>query len=214
MAVVPDKIAEKLSYFEQHLPVWAANTTTIGITSLQISDLAILVADARANFDSAIDARSVSRAATVAQNASIDAMVELGGDLIKTIRAFAETTNDITVFETAQVPPPSPPTPAGPPEQPTNLAAKLLTPFGLTISWNGSAAQGTYFNIWRKLNAETVFSFVGTTKTKSLDDTSIPDGTTSANYYISAHRDEQTVNSAIMTLQFGSGGGAGLTLAA
>jgi hypothetical protein len=112
MAVVPDKIAEKLSYFEQHLPVWAANTTTIGITSLQISDLAILVADARANFDSAIDARSVSRAATVAQNASI------------------------------------------------------------------------------------------------------PDGTTSANYYISAHRDEQTVNSAIMTLQFGSGGGAGLTLAA
>ncbi len=214
MSIVPRTVAGKLAYFEQHLPVWAADPVAIGLTAQQIVDLSALVATARTNFDAALDARSSSRSATVAQNTAIYEMAELGGDFIKTIRAFAETNNDPNVFVIAQIPPPSPPTPAGPPEEPTNLRATLLSPFGIQISWDGSASQGTYFNIWRKLNTETIFSFVGTTKTKSLDDTSIPDGTAAASYYVSAHREEQTANSAVMTLQFGSGSGAGLTLAA
>jgi hypothetical protein len=214
MSVVPRPIGEKLSFFEQHLPVWTKGPASIGLTADQLAALSVLVGQAREKVDEVNDLRSRSRAATNSQSVAIGAMGELGGDLIKTIRAFAETNNDPNVFGAAQIPLPSPPTPSGPPEQPGLLEAQLLSPFGLRISWKGSAARGTYFNVWRKLGGETSFSFVGTAKTRSLDDLTIPAGSASVSYFVAAHRAALTTNSSALEVRFGSGVDGSMTLAA
>lgn len=214
MATVPDKITEKLAFFEQHLPVWIAKPTEIGISAAQVANLATLVVAARDAYEATVDARQASKTATTTQNFALDAMSEFGGDLIKTIRAYAETTNNTDVYDIAQIPPPAAPTPAGPPEQPTNLTASLLTPFGLGLNWKGSVAQGAYFGIWRKINGESSFSFIGTTKNKSFDDTTVPAGTNSVLYYITAYRDEFSVNSGVLSIQFSAGGTTSIALAA
>lgn len=217
MSVIPRTLSEQLDFFEQHLPVWAANPAAIGLTPVQIADLSLLVSEARAAFENAIDARESSRSATMIQSFAFLAMVTLGSDLIKTIKAFAETSGDNSVYGAAQIPPPAAPTPAGPPVEPTHLAANFLSPFGLGLSWKGSVAQGAYFGIWRRLGGETNYTLIATSKTKAYDDTTVPAGTQSVQYYISAHRDEFTVNSSVLALQFGAGGagaGAGLSIAA
>jgi hypothetical protein len=214
MSVVPRPIGEKLSFFEQHLPVWTKDPASIGLNSDQVAELSVLVSQAREKVDEVNDLRSRSRAATNSQSVAVGAMAELGGDLIKTIRAFAETNNDPNVFGAAQIPLPAPPTPAGPPDQPKILKAQLLSPFGLRITWEGSAARGTYFNVWRKLGGERSFSFVGTAKTRRLDDLTIPDGSASVSYFVAAHRAALTTNSSVLEVRFGSGVDGSMTLAA
>jgi len=205
MATVPSTIADKLAFFEQHLPVWAKDPVGIGLTAIQLASLANMVADARAAFDAAQDARAISRAATVSQSNAMSVMGEFGSDLVTTIRAFAETSNDPEVYAVAQIPPPAPPTPAGPPEQPTNLTASLTPGGALKISWKGSVASSAYFSVYRRAAGETAFTLLDSTDTKFYEDTSIPAGVNNVTYYIQARRDEFRVDSGWFQVNFGSG---------
>ncbi|KAA0215859.1 MAG: hypothetical protein DYG94_06800 [Leptolyngbya sp. PLA3] len=206
MATVPDKIAERLAFYEQHTPVWAAAAASIGLSSTQLTALASLVNDARNAFDDAQAARSASRAATTVQTNAMSALSEFGADLIKTIRAFAETSNDPNVYAVAQIPPPKPPTPAGPPDMPTDLTATFIFPWGIRLTWKGSVAQSAYFGVFRRLPGETNFTMIKTFKDKWFDDTTLPTGISSVEYYIAAFRDSYQVNSAALGLQFGPDG--------
>jgi hypothetical protein len=214
MSTVPTKLVDKITFFETHLPVWAVNPTAIGLTALQVADLTSMTAAARGAYESALASRSISLAATGTQNDLVGVMGTFGSDLIKTIRAFAETTNDSSVYQSAQIPPPAPPTPAGPPPKPTNLEAALLLPFGIGLSWKGSVASGAYFSIWRKLDTETAFSLVETTNDKSFEDRSLPVGIASVEYYIAANRDAFTINSVALTVSMGADGTANISMAA
>ncbi|KAA0212970.1 MAG: hypothetical protein DYG94_13435 [Leptolyngbya sp. PLA3] len=212
MSTVPKTIADRLAFYEQHAPVWAAAATTIGLSVTQVTALAALVNDARVAFDDAQAARNASKAATVLQANAMSTLSDFGADLIKTIRAYAETNNNPDVYATAQIPPPAPPTPAGPPDMPTDLAASFLFPWGIRLTWKGSVAQGAYFGVFRRLRGESNFTFVQTTKEKSFDDTSLPAGVASVDYYIAAFRDQYQVNSAAIALQFAPAAGGGTTV--
>lgn len=206
MATVPDKIAERLAFYEQHTPVWAAAAANIGLSVTQVTALASLVNDARTAFDDAQAARSASRAATTTQTNAMSTLSDFGADLIKTIRAFAETNDDPSVYAEAQIPPPQPPTPAGPPDMPTELAATFLYPWGIRLTWKGSVAQSAYFGVFRRLSGESNFTMIKTFKDKSFDDTTLPTGLTSVDYYVAAFRDNDQVNSTAIGLQFGPNG--------
>ncbi len=214
MPVVPQTIIGKLEFYEEHLPVWSKDPAAIGLTPVQLVELANRTSAARAAYDAAHAARSAAKASTLSQAQSIDAMHDLGGDLIKTIRTFAETNDDPAVFVLAEIPAPAPPTPAGPPEQPTELAANFLLPFGIGLSWKGSVAQGAYFGIWRRLDGENEFTLVATSKEKSFDDQTLPAGAASVSYYISAHRESFTVNGSALSIQIGANGNMSLSMAA
>jgi len=214
MATVPDKLADKLAFFEQHLPIWAADPASIGLTAAQVATLTSLVVSARSTFDFAGTQRAASRAATNDQTIAFADMTNLGGDLIKTIRAFAETNDDPNVYSAAQIPPPAPPSPPGPPALPTGLKAKFMTPFGIRLEWKGSISQGTYFAIFRQQSGETTFTNIQTTRDKFYEDLSLTGGIDAVSYYIAAFRDGEQVNSTTLQLQFGPGGMTAMTLAA
>jgi hypothetical protein len=205
MTTVTNTILGKLSFFEEHLPVWSVNPVAIGLDAAQIASLALLVTAARTDFDAVAAIRNSAAAATEAQNNSIDAMYAQGADLLKTIRAFAETTNDTGVYVAAEIPAPQPPTPAGPPEQPTALAVDLLPGGGLHLTWKGTLSKSAFFSVYRKAEAESSFTLLDSPAAKFFDDTTVPSGANNVTYYIQARRDTFRVDSAWFQVNFGSG---------
>lgn len=212
MSTVPQTKVGRIEFFEEHLPVWGPNVAAIGIEPSDILDLSNLVDEARAAYETAHASRNQAKADTEAQDLAIAAMYDLGADLIKTIRAYAQKTNNPTVYQTAQIPAPKPPSPVGPPEQPTEVAAKVLLPFGIGLTWKGSVASGAYFGVFRKLPGETSFSLLKTTGEKNYNDSALPAGVARVDYYIAAMRDDYQVNSSSLEVRFGPDGEASTTL--
>lgn len=220
MPVVPETISGKIEFFEEHLPVWTADPTTIGLTPAQVTQLASLTAAARDAFDAAQTVRMNSRTATQTQNRAVADMAAFGGDLIKTIRAFAETTGDESVYELAAIPAPAPPAPAPPPTTPENVRAVIDASGNVVVTWeseNVAPHTGAYFSVRRKLETETAYKEIGASGTRQFIDGAIPNGTVSARYQIRAHRgDLQSAWCQAVVVQFSPAAGAegGLTLAA
>lgn len=212
--IVPHTQQGAIDFFANRQVAWATNATAIGLSAAQVTAIATAINDAQSKLAAAQAARVASKTATLDLAGSMSVLRDLGGDLIKTIRAFAETSGNDNVYILSDIPPIAPPTPAGPPEQPTALAASILLPFGLGLTWKGSVAQGTYFGVWRKVGSETGFTLIDTTKAREYADYTLPANTSSVAYYIAANRDEYTVNSASLQIQIGASGLTSLSLAA
>ncbi len=58
----------------------------------------------------------------------------------------------------------------------------------------------------QSLVGETNPTLIKTTKSKTFENSTLPDGTASADYYITAYRDDFEVNSAIFTIHIGANG--------
>ncbi|MFM9996190.1 MAG: hypothetical protein ACKVU4_10355 [Phycisphaerales bacterium] len=172
MATLPEGRKARVEYFEQHLPVWQDNAGAVGLTVAQLTSLSTFITAARTTLNAAEAARSTSKSATVAFYNAEEPMTDLGADLIKTIRAFAETTNNPNVYATAQIPPPAAPTPTPPPEQPDDLSG-LIDPFGvITLAWKAvpkGPTSGVFFFVERKIGAGT-WTPIGATQESTFAD--------------------------------------------
>lgn len=222
MSVVPSSINEKITYFENHLPVWGPNAAAIGLTVEQIAEINTLVTAAREAYNAAYSAREAAKSATQTQGDAVSAMDAYGGDLIKTIRAFAETENDPAVFATAQIPLPAPKTPLGPAPMPENLSAMLNNAGEIYLSWSATSRGRMGFVIERRTQepgqAFGAWSLIGTATNKNFTDETLPVGLESAQYRVTAERpggrSQPTEPIAVL---FGTGGqssGDGLRIAA
>lgn len=141
---------------------------------------------------------------------AVTAMRGFGGDLVKTIRAYAQTTNQPQVYTDAAIPVPAPPSPAPPPGIPTDLVTTLLNNGAVQITWkaaNAAPTRGTYFTIFRKLPGETAFTRLGDSAKKHFTDTTIPAGTAWVSYMIQPKRPNYNgPYSEQITTQFGGSG--------
>lgn len=217
MTILPKSREQMIAFIEARLDAWAAEPAAIGLTSKQVGDLVAVTAAGRAALDAQTNAINLKLAATATMRTQTDAARDLAGDLIKVIRSFAELSDDPGVFDAALIPAPSPPTPAGAPEQPTELAAALMLPFGLELRWKGSVAKSTHFAVHRRLPGESVYDLIGTTRSRRYQDKTLPDAASGVQYYIAAIRDGVQVNSSSLSVQFGPGTSAAaptVTLAA
>lgn len=172
-----------------------------------------LVVDARAAYEGAIAARSTSRTATNIQSSAVGVMAELGGDYIKTIRAFAETTGNPSVYDLAELPPPAPPAPLGPPATPTKLTATLNTEGQISLRWGGTRAGGTSYLIERSINSSAgPWTLIGASEERSFLDEAVPTATQSIAYRVFATRSGGTSPAtAPITVLFGNTSGTGET---
>lgn len=186
MGVVPDKIADKITFFETVLPNFAAHAVAIGLTPAQVVQLSTITDQARAAYNAAVSARAAARAATEAQNQFVAAMAELGGDYIKIIRTKAETDNNPAIFQLAKIPAPKPPAPLGPPDVPTELTATLGNEGQVFLRWKGSRRGGTSFSIERSTGGS--FSLIGTSEFKRFTDDTVPGGVSQISYRVRASR--------------------------
>jgi hypothetical protein len=193
VSVIPDTLAEKLEFFEARLAEWATNAAAIGLTPGQVTGIAAITAEARAKYSAATAARASSKSATIEQKIAFDALNTFGGDLVKTIRTFAETNNNPGVYALASIPEPAEPTPLGPPEAPTETNAALNLSGGIDITFKASKTGGTTFVVERRTvelggTPPTGWTQIGITETKTFTDSALPQGLASAHYRVIATR--------------------------
>lgn len=208
MSVLPQGKLDRIVFLEQRLTKWDTNAAAIGLTDAQVAALTTLVTAARAKYNAAQTARNASKLATQEQDTAINAMTGTGSDMIQTIRLFAESTGDATVYDLADIPAPATPSPAGPPPQPTDLSHTCLPDGAVMLKWKGTTSQGAFFKVYRKMTGQTAFQSIGAVAAKSLVDDTVPAGTHQAFYYVVGQRGTVTgPASDWLTVNFGVQGG-------
>lgn len=181
MAVLPSTRLEKLEFVEAHITPWTSGAVSIGLTAGQMSSLSTQTTASRAAYNAMLAAQQASKNATQFWYNTCQTMVDTTADYLKTIKAFAATTNNPNVFTIAQIPPPKTPSASPPPATPTGLAATLLNNGAVRLSWTAKVGDGMAFEVWRRLGNQSAFSLVGVASaSKTFDDTTLPVGVSSA----------------------------------
>lgn len=222
MGIVPDTRIGKIEFYEAHALAggpWATNAAAIGLTAAQVAALGTLTTQARAAFNAAEAARQAAKAATQNFYDKVRAMHNgpgAGSDMIQAIRNWAESKDDPNVYVLAQIPPPATPGTTPPPGTPFDFTIGLLQNGALELKWkcnNPSGTQGTIYEVKRRIGggASGPFTFVGASGVKAFTDDTVPAGSPSVTYQITAVRSTQRGNPAQFTVNFGVGG-PGLTI--
>lgn len=213
MGVVPDKDVDALQFFEFHVPIWQSAAASIGVSASMVTGLDNAAKAARSQLNAKETARQASKTATNAFNGGMTNLRGIGADLIKTIKAFADTTNNPNVYNLAQIPPPAAPTPAPPLEAPTNLVADPAADGTISLKWKGSIKYSTFFSIFRKGPGEAGFFQIATVAAKSFIDTAPPPptgsstGSRTVEYLVRAQRQTEIgPPSSSVTVTYGAGG--------
>lgn len=195
MAVPPAPILDRLQWFEQRIASWTATPAAVGLTAPQCTALSAAIQNARKAYDEAQAARIAAKNATLAQTAAMRTLSDMGSDDIRYIRAFAQSQSTEAardaVYAAASVPPLNPPTPAGPPEVPTDVVGDPNADGTVTLRWKGTTSNQTFFSIFRRTGNNSTWQQIGAVATKSFIDATVVGGTPSVRYYLRAQRNNQ-----------------------
>lgn len=186
-----------LNWCQAHQQVFIDNAAAIGLDPAQATTFA---ADTTAAVAADIAQEQSQQAAKVATQTVLDAVDTLrgdAGDVVRSIRAYAEQQADPNaIYNIAQIPPEADPSPAAPPAQPTNLTVTLEAASGdLMLMWKASnpvGTSGTSYIIRRKLPGEAQFSFIGVSGKKKFVDTTLIAGPDSVQYTVQGQRADST----------------------
>lgn len=233
MSILPDSKAALLQWTTDHLEAWTT-PAAIGLTAGQLTQLQAVYDEAVKDVNAASLAREASRAATLAQNGAIaDLRAQLSA-MIRSIKTFADASNNpSSIYSLALIPFPSPPQSLPAPGKPTDTLVTLNTGGSITLSWSAefaAASEGAVYTIARRLPGASTYTLVGvspgsTTQSRrmSFTDPTVPTSAAAQGvvYVITGQRGQQIgVSSDAITVQFGIGGagatvtGAGLSIAA
>ncbi|MDQ7013695.1 MAG: hypothetical protein Q9O74_07330 [Planctomycetota bacterium] len=192
MGVLPEPLLQQIEFFEQRLAAWAADPAGIGLTGPQVAALATETIAARASYNAAQAARIASRDGTVNFHADTGTMAATGRGLIKEIKAFAQSTGDDSVYSKASIPPPAAPAPAGPPDPPTDVAGFINGDGAVELTWKGTLAYSTFYEILRKVDDETSWNLISSVGDKKFLDDTLSSGCTGVQYRVRAKRGNET----------------------
>jgi hypothetical protein len=194
MAVLPTSRLEQLEWFESHNGIWTLNSGALNLTSAQMVVLSNLTNAARAAYQAMLSAQQASRNATQAWYDAQEAMSDKGADYIKTIKAYAATTNNPGVYTISQIPPPRAPQPAPLPSQPTNLSGAISPQGVLTLTWSSDRSgpsSGLFFHVERKLGDNGPWTSLGATQELTYTDAAITTYGMAVTYQVQARRGDK-----------------------
>ena len=190
--IIPPGINAAITFFEAHLNDWAANQGTIGITVQQVADIATQTIAARAALTAAEQARVDARTATITLHTAVDAMRNTGSGVVKTVRAFAESTDNNAVYGLAGLPLPQPSAPLPPAPTPTNFSGLLNSDGHVELEWSSEIEGRIFFAIERQVTPvggiPGGWENRGAVPAKKFTDTTVPPGANSVNYRVAARR--------------------------
>ena len=206
---------EKLEWIEARAPIWQTSALQIGITVAQATSLKSLVAAASDAFTAAEAARADAKSATRKFYDAVADMSEPTRDLIATIKAFAETTNNPNVYNISNIDPPAPPTPASAPTIPFDVSGSVSPTGNATVTWDADrsgASSGIFFMVERKRGTEATFSIIGGTAEKAFLDVDPRFATGTVQYRVKAQRGSLSSNWSVPIAFSITTGGGGFTV--
>lgn len=182
-----------LAWFESHVSGWEADPGAFGVPPEKIDELRAALDRARADFNAANAARQASQQATLAQNLSIRAMRTLGSGVVNSMKAYIEQSGDHRLWGASGLEPVAPRGTLPPPVAPVHLSTRLDSMGHVTVLWKGRQPRGVdgvvYF-IQRSLNGGP-YVLLDSTGEKSYTDETVPVGTHSVSYIVTAKRGGQ-----------------------
>ena len=214
MSVVPDKITEKIQYFEDRLPAWTANATAIGSSAAEITAMQTKTQAARDAYTAQQAAKVAGEAATTTLHNAFDAMSIAGAGIIEQARKTAKVTGNPEVYALAQIPAPATPTPVGPPGTPSDFAVEVQQDGTVVLTWkcnNPAGAGGTTYNVYRRNDPSGSFEFLGTAGQRKFIDSTIPAGSSNITYQIQGVRSTAIGAFAQFNVNFGFSSGGTMT---
>lgn len=213
MSTLPDKREELITWCQAHAPVWEGNPASIGLTVAQANAFIDLTEEAQTALLNQEKAKQAALSATNSAQETIGDLRSMAGEFLRTIRAFAATTNNPQVFINAQIPPTAAPSPVGPPGTPDNFKIALDSQGAITLRWkcqNPGAASGTSYIVRRRFGSSGEFLFVGVANKKTFTDSTISGNVSQVQYTVQAVRSDQSGPlSQTVVVRFGSGGAGG-----
>ncbi len=215
-SVVPNTIPAQVDFVVNHADQWSASFAAIGLSSAQASAYSALATALNNAYTSQREAKTASTNATRTLHAQLERALEMTGELVAVIKAYAETQADPTVvYNTAQIPSPKTPAPVPAPGAPSEMKATVDTVDGsVKVSWKSNNPPGSsnvVYQTWRKLATESDFSLMATGGEKLFIDSSIPFGAATVQYRVRGLRGQTTGDwSETLVVQFGTGTGSGV----
>ena len=190
--IVPQSREGSIAFYEQHAPVWHGHAAELGLTVPYTESLILAMGDAGADQRAYTALLSQARAAGLKARSSASKMNRLGNLGIKTIRTHAElAAAPAAVYETAEIPEPKRPAPAGAPAAPAGVQASLSADGVVSLTWAGSVAR-TSFNVERSLvmaDGHVVgYKRLGGSPERPATDATLPAGVVTASYRVQAFR--------------------------
>ncbi len=219
MSITPQTRLGKVEFYESHVGPWGSSAVAIGTTVSAVNALSALTSAARKAYGDHLVAQDAAKTATQKFYDTVRAMHDgpgAGADMLNTIKAFAQTTNNPNVYTLAMIPPPAIPGVSPPPAKPTDFRVNLLEDGSLKLNWKCSNPAGTgstNYEVLRKSGITTTFTYLGQVGKKSFTDMTIPAGATPSIYQITALRSTQRGLPAQFTVNFGVGGGGSIFIA-
>ena len=219
MAIVPKKIQDRITFWVNHVTPFTTNAAQIGILPADATSLGAKADLAREKYDAKVAADQAARAATNELHVALDDLSRFGSILLKKVKAAAETSGD-GVYSLAEIPPPATPGPVGPPGTPQAFKVELNADGTLVLKWkcaNPAGAVGTTYQVARRIGAGGAggaggaFVAIGGSGIKEFTDATIPAGSSSVTYQITAVRSTAVGAPAQFTVNFGVGGGGEMT---
>jgi hypothetical protein len=207
MSTTPRKVVDRIQWCEDHHDPFNDNAVAIGTTVSAVTDLQTKTATARDAYNTAQQTRQAAEAATTALGVAVDVMDVAVASILKQIRAKADLAGP-GIFALANVPPNATPSPIGAPGTPSNFKIELQQSGAVTLKFkckNPAGSTGIQYNIRRRVNGGGSSAFVGIGQTgiKSWTDATIPAGSTSVTYEITASRSTSVGSPAFFDVNFG-----------
>jgi hypothetical protein len=210
MPIIPQNPLAKVAFYDSKTSIWASVAVAVGTTTAAVTDLTTKVATAQDKIAAALAAKEAAKNATADADLAIRDMAHAGSAIIQQIKAKAAVSGP-SIYIMAQIPAPATPTPVPPPGTPTNFKAALNPADGaLKLTWkcpNPPNAPGTIYQIERRIGASGAFSPLTSVGKRALTDNTVPAGTASVTYRITAVRSTTTGEAAEFTVNFGTGAG-------
>lgn len=206
MPIVPKKNSEKVAFYASKTTGWSTNAVAIGTTAAAVTDLTTKVTAATTKIAAALAAKEAAKNATADADLAVKDMAHAGAAIIQQIKAKAAVSGP-SIYILAQIPAPATPSPVPPPGTPVDFKAALNPDGSLKLTWkcpNPPSAPGTIYQIARRIGTA-AFSALTSVGTRSLTDNTVPAGTASVTYRITAVRSTTTGLAAEFIVNFGTG---------
>jgi hypothetical protein len=183
-----------------------------GLLESQAVEYAALDASYAACYMAALDPQQRTKAKVVGKNEARARLRAMASDLAKIIGGTASVTSEQKVELGLNVP--AMPSPLPPPGTPHSFRVTLMGDGSIGLGWkckNPPGSRGTIYHVWRRVDGESTFAYLGTFGAKRYLDRDIPAGTTSLTYEVQAVRSKTAGPKAQHTVRFGTAGGSSVT---
>jgi hypothetical protein len=217
MAIYPQSPRETVfSWMNARIDVWKTNADAIGLTQAQVNTLQTLLDEAEVTAQAQVTAKAAAKTATQIAGEDFTSFRRELAAMVAVIRAKAQASGDLSIYDTALLPRPAAPSQMPPPGQPTDLRVTLAAATGqITINWkstNPPNAAGTTYIVRRKLPNQASFEFIGVTGAKKFVDGTLTAGPDFVQYTVQGQRADSTgPTSDVFTVNFGRAPNGALT---